>query len=309
MSADANADTNAAAWTQQQERGSMFLMRVMAWIGLNLGRPVARVLLYPISLYFLSMVPKARRASRAYLNRALRRPATWRDVFRHIHTFASTILDRIYLLNDRTELFDLRIHDEALVRQVTADGRGVLMFGAHLGSFEAMRAIGHDKTGVTLALLMFEANAQKLGRLMAAINPAITQEIIALGEFDSMLHVQTRIAQGTIIGMLADRTFQKDEVRWLPFLGEPAPFPLGPFRLASLLRRPLLLMLAAYQGGKRYELHFELLFDFSQPGLKRGEAVNTALEKYVGRLEHYCTEYPYNWFNFYDFWKSDHAPH
>lgn len=286
----------------------MFLLRLMAWISLNLGRRVARLLLYPISLYFFIMVPRARQASRSYLDRALGRPSTWRDGFHHVHTFASTILDRIYLLNDRSNLFDLTVDNEDLVLQATAGGQGVLMLGAHLGSFEAVRAIGHINTGAAVALLMYEANAQKMSRLMAAINPRVTQEIIALGELDSMLQVQTRLSQGAIIGMLADRTFQDDEVQWLPFLGQPAPFPLGPFRLAALLRRPLLLMLGTYQGGKRYKVHFELLFDFSQDGLNRREAVNAALAQYVARLEHYCTAYPYNWFNFYDFWKSGHAP-
>lgn len=286
----------------------MFLLRLMAWIGLHLGRRVARVLLYPISLYFFIMVPRARKASHTYLDRALGRPATWRDGFRHVHTFASTILDRIYLLNDRTHLFDLRVHNEDQVIKATADGQGVLMLGAHLGSFEAIRAAGHNSAASSVALLMYEANAQKMSRLMSAINPGLTQEIIALGELDAMLQVQTRLTQGAIIGMLADRTFRDDEVTWLPFLGTPAPFPVGAFRLAALLRRPLLLMLGIYRGGKHYDIHFELLFDFSQPGLQRREAVQQALAHYVTRLEHYCRAYPYNWFNFYDFWSSEHAP-
>jgi len=287
----------------------MLLLRLMAWVALHLGRRVARALLYPISLYYLIMVPRARRASRTYLDRALGRPATWHDGFRHVHTFASTILDRIYLLNDHPHLFDLQVYNEDLVNTATADGQGVLMLGAHFGSFEAIRAVGHHKANASVALLMYEANAQKMSRLMAAINPGLTQEIIALGELDSMLKVQTRLAQGAIIGMLADRTFQNDEVRWLPFLGQPAPFPLGPFRLSALLRRPLLMMLGTYQGDNRYEVHFELLFDFSQAGLKRPDAIDAALAQYVTRLEHYCTAHPYNWFNFYDFWKSDHAIH
>jgi len=305
-----NGGKQSANWTQQQERGSVFLLRLMAWIGLHLGRRVARLVLYPICLYFLLFAPRAQRASRLYLGRALGRPATWRDVFRHIHTFASTILDRIYLLNDRLDLFDLRIYQEELVLQASGSGEGRLMLGAHMGSFESVRAIGHrNPDAPPVALLMYEANAQKLSQLMSAINPAASQEIIALGEFNAMLQVKTRLDQGAFIGMLADRTFQNDEVTWLPFLGQPAPFPIGAFRLAALLRRPLLLMLGIYRGGRQYDIHFELIFDFSQPGLKRREAVDQALARYVTRLEHYCRAYPYNWFNFYDFWRSDHAPH
>jgi predicted LPLAT superfamily acyltransferase len=244
-----------------------------------------------------------------YLARALGRAVTWRDIFRHIHTFASTILDRIYLLNDRHALFDLRTHQEELVLQASARGEGRLMLGAHMGSFESVRTLGHRTPDAPpVALLMYEANARKLSQLLRSINPAASQEIIALGEFNAMLQVQTRLGQGAVIGMLADRSFQNDEVIWLPFLGQPAPFPAGAFRLAALLRQPLLLMLGIYRGGKQYDIHFELLFDFSQPGLKRQDAIEQALLRYVARLEHYCRAYPYNWFNFYDFWRSDHAP-
>ena len=296
-------------WTQQPERGSMLLLRLMAWIGLRLGRPVARLLLLPISLYFLLFAPAARRASRLYLTRALGRPAHWRDVYRHIHTFSSTILDRIYLLNDRHDLFDLRIHQEALLVQAKNDHEGRLMLGAHMGSFESVRAQRHRYSDAPpVALLMYEANARKLGQLMRSINPAVSQEIIALGELNAMLQVQTRLDQGAFIGMLADRSFQDDEVTWLPFLGQPAPFPTGAFRLAALMRQPLLLMLGIYRGGKQYDIHFEMLFDFSRTDLKRSAAIAQAQARYVARLEHYCRTYPYNWFNFYDFWRSDHAP-
>lgn len=306
--------TRDARWTQQPERGSIGLMRLIAWIGLHLGRPAARLLLYPICLYFMGFAPTPRRAGRAYLARALGRPATWGEQFRHIHTFASTILDRIFLLNDRLELFDFHIHGEELARQASQRGQGRLVLGAHMGSFEAVRAIGHHNPDAPpVALLMYEANAQKMSRVMGAINPAAKQEIIALGEFDAMLRVQTRLSEGAFIGMLADRSFNTeqihDEVRWLPFLGTPAPFPLGPFRLAALLRRPLLLMLGLYQGGRRYDIHFELLADFSLPGLDRRQAIEQAQERYVARLEHYCRVSPYNWFNFFDFWNTGHAPH
>ncbi|MDP3701861.1 MAG: acyl-CoA synthetase [Hylemonella sp.] len=298
-----------ANWTQQPERGSVGLMRLIAWIGLHLGRPTARVILYPICLYFMSFAPAPRRAGRAYLARVLGRPPSWGEQFRHIHTFASTILDRIFLLNDRLDLFEFRVHGEELAREASRCGQGRLVLGAHMGSFEAVRAIGHHNPDAPpVALLMYETNAQKMSRVMHAINPAATQEIIALGELDAMLRVQSRLAEGAFIGMLADRSFQSDEVRWLPLLGTPAPFPLGPFRLAALLRRPLLLMLGLYQGGNRYDIHFELLADFSRPGLDRQQSIEQALALYVARLEHHCRASPYNWFNFYDFWNTGHAP-
>jgi predicted LPLAT superfamily acyltransferase len=35
--------------------------------------------------------------------------------------------------------------------------------------------------------------------------------------------------------------------------------------------------------------------------------IRAAVEAYVARLEALCRAYPYNWFNFHDFWLEDAA--
>ena len=59
------------SWRQQSERGSPFALRLILWIALNLGRPTARLLLYPISIYFLFRAAEQRNASRNYLSLVL----------------------------------------------------------------------------------------------------------------------------------------------------------------------------------------------------------------------------------------------
>ena len=89
------------------------------------------------------------------------------------------------------------------------------------------------------------------------------------------------------------------------FLGQPAPFPVGPWRMAAMLRRPVFFMTGLYLGGNRYQLHFEPLADFSQtPRADRDAAIRAAMQHYADRLTHYCRLAPYNWFNFFDFWQK-----
>lgn len=298
----ATAQGGKADWSTRPERGSPALLRAMAWVALNFGRRFARMLLYPIAFYFFLFGGEARTASREYLARVLPHTPTWRDGFSHVFAFASATLDRVYFLNGRYELFDMHVHGA----EVTEFGEppGLFMMGAHIGSFESIRAIGHQTPHVTVALLMYEENARKISSLMAAINPKAAQEIIALGRVDSMLHLRDRLDQGVVIGILADRTLADDETIEVELLGSKVGLPAGPFRIAAILRRPVLLMLGLYSGPNRYDVHFERIFDFSQTKLPRGEAVRTAAERYAGRLEHFCKLYPYNWFNFYDFWKQ-----
>ncbi|MBU1263873.1 MAG: LpxL/LpxP family acyltransferase [Thiobacillus sp.] len=293
-----------AEWVRRPERSNRAMLRVMTWISLRLGRAPARFVLAGISLYFLLFAPAAKAASRAYLRRALDREPSFADVFRHFHSFASTIHDRLFLLNGRFDLFQLEVHGEDIVQEVLATGRGAILLGAHMGSFEVVRALGRRQPGLRVVMVMYEENARKLNAALAAINPAAVQDIIPLGQLDSMLRVQGCLDQGMVLGVLSDRTLGGDPTLRVPFLGADAEFPVGPMRLAAMLRRPVLFMSGLYLGSNRYAIHFERLADFSE--LERSDrdaAVRSAVTAYAACLERHCRAAPYNWFNFFDFWR------
>jgi len=309
MSDAGNGATTPPAWRQRAERSNLLLLRAMTWISLRLGRRAGRGVLYGIALYFLMTDGAARRASRDYLRRVLDLPSAasvgWRHVFRHFLSFASTIHDRVYLINDRFDLFDIRIHQEQLVAELTAAHHGVFLMGAHVGSFEVLRAVGRRQPGLRVAMVMYEENARKLNAALSAINPAAQQDIVALGHVDSMLRVSELLDGGSVVGMLADRCLNNDPTRPLHFLGDSAEFPVGPFRMAAILRRPVLFMVGLYGANNRYDIHFETLADFSAiPAGGRDAAVQAAMVRYALLLEQHCRAAPYNWFNFFDFWQA-----
>jgi predicted LPLAT superfamily acyltransferase len=275
----------------------------MYWICRRLGRRLGRVLLPFIIGYFLAFAPEARRASRHYLQRVTRGGVGLRDSFRHFWTFASTILDRVYLLADEFDRFDIRLVGEEAIAEAVADPHGAFLLGAHFGSFEVIRAVGRRIPRLRAAMAMYEDNARKINAILEAVNPELMRDIIPLGRFDSMLKVHERLQERRVVGMLGDRSLGEEPVSRFRFLGQEVMFPLGPMRLAAILHRPVLFMAGIYLGGNRYEVHFERLADFSTvaPG-KRSEAIQKAMECYVKRLEWFCRKWPYNWFNFYEFW-------
>lgn len=302
------ASLSAAEWAQTEERSNHHFLRVMTWISLRLGRRIGRVVLAGIAVYFVLFAPGARRASRQYLKRVLGRDANWADGYRHVFSFASTIHDRVYLLNDRWDLFDLRVQGADVLDAVLAQGRGAFLMGAHFGSFEVLRALARRDAAPRVSLLMYPDNARKINDALHAINPAAAQDIIPLGRLDSMLRLQERLDAGGVVGFLADRSLHDDSTATLPFFGLPAPWPRGPLRIAALLKRPVVLMFGIYRGGNRYDVHFERLADFSSIHRnQRAVTIDAALQSYVQRLEMRCVDAPYNWFNFYDFWKGPEA--
>ena len=104
--------------------------------------------------------------------------------------------------------------------------------------------------------------------------------------------------------LLADRARPGNQVATVDFLGNPASLPTAPWQLAAALGAPVVLCFGLYRGGNRYDLHFE---SFLEAGTversRRDELLRTAMQRYADRLAHHARSAPYNWFNFYDFWR------
>lgn len=291
-------------WVAQPERSNTVALRFIVWVALKLGRHAARLLLYPICLYFTILSRETRAASKKYLRKVLDREPGFAEGFRHYHCFAAAILDRVFLFNDQYARFDVRVHGEEIVTDLVTRGEGCILLGAHMGSFEIIRALSRKAPGVRVNLVMYEENARKFNSVLGAINPDLYLPVIALGKVDSMLKVEAALERGELVGMLGDRTIQDEGTVACEFLGAQAQFPTGPIRVAAMLKRPVVLMFGLYRGGNRYDIYFERLVDMRKvPRAEREVLLEQSLRRYVARLEHYCRLAPYNWYNFYDFWK------
>ena len=299
-------------WNRRVERGHAGLIRVMLWLTLRLGWRTGRALLYPITLYFFLAAPGARAASRGFLARATGQPVSSAAVFRHLFAFATMLLDRAFFLTGRTEGYAISVRGLDRLAAALAEGRGVVLLGAHLGSFEVLRTFARTAP-VPVRVLMYRANAGAFSRLIERLDPELAASIIEIGQPESMLRVHESIARGEIVGILADRapargtagagiTGRGAQSIQVPFLGAPAAFPTGPFRLAASLGAPILLFFGVAAGPRRYEVSFEV---FALPAATdRREGLAGAVLCYAARLEQQARAAPFNWFNFYDFWDN-----
>lgn len=289
-------------WAQLPERGTLSALRLIRWIAVRLGRPVGRLCLHPITLYFLLTAGAARRGSRQYLRRALGRAPHWHEVYRHIYTFAATILDRVYLLADSLDRFDVRVHGGELITQQVATGQGCLLLGAHLGSFEVLRVLGVTGRHLPLKILMNVEHNSGITKFLDALNPDIARTVIPLRGPETLLKVQESLHAGELVGVLGDRVATSDKTVRCAFLGTETAFPAGPLLLAGLLRCPVILFFGLYRGGNRYDIYFERLAEQVTIDRRRPETVEHWVRRYVERLEAHTQTAVYNWFNFYDYW-------
>jgi predicted LPLAT superfamily acyltransferase len=298
-----NQALHAQRWLDLPERGNPTMLRVIHWVATRIGRRAARLLLYPIAFYFLLSAHAARRVSYEYLKRALGRPAHWWHVFRHLHCFAATILDRVYLLRGEFHHFDVTLyHREILHRQVESS-HGCILLGSHLGSFEVLRTLGVTQQEFPLKVLMDTEHNENITRLLDALNPEIASTVIAPDRPDTLLRVKESLDAGSLIGTLGDRVSSDGKTTQCQFLGAPAAFPAGPILLAAMMHCPVILFFGLYRGRNRYEIYFEQLAgEITLDRDRRAADIQHWMQRYVERLEHYARLTPYNWFNFYPFW-------
>ena len=295
--------SEADRWATLPERGTPTSLRVIAWIAAHIGRWGARLLLYPITLYFVITARSARRTSYEYLKRLRGESASWWHVFRHFHCFAATILDRVYLLRGDFERFGITVHGKEIVHRQIESRKGSILLGSHLGSFELLRALGVLQRSFSLKVLMDPLHNQNITRFFDALNREIAATVIAPDRPDTLIRVKESLDAGCFIGMLGDRISGGDKTTQCQFLNAPATFTAGPVLLAAMMRCPVILFFGLYRGGNRYEIYFEHFADqIDLDRVRRAEDIQFWMQRYAERLEHYSRLAPYNWFNFYPFW-------
>ena len=300
----------SAEWKRRREGGGRFAVGLIRGMAAAAGRGATRLLLLPITLYFLFRRGAERRDSRAYLGRVFGRPATLGEVARHIHTFAATILDRFFLLHEELRRFDVRVSGVEALHERVDRGQGVLLFGSHLGSFEVLRVLARRRPDYKIRVVLDRGHSKAVTQVLDAINPEIAATVIDAGQPGPaiMLEIQRAAQEGAMIALLVDRAQPGEAVERVPFLGDPAAFPVAPWQIAAVLKIPVMLAFGLYRGGNRYDLVFEEFSDgIDLPRRERAAAIPALIRRYARRLEHHVRDAPYNWFNFYDFWKHEHA--
>jgi len=293
-------------------------MRFTAWAYRTIGRRPAEVLIHAIVAYFFLTDAAGRRASLAYLRRVyatpegkktLGRPPGFWQSFQHYREFGLSIGDRLAIWFGRSEHFEYHFHGEAYMDRIVANGRGAILVGAHLGSFDALRAVSvRKKTKVNV--LMFTRHAERINTLFREISGEPDNLVISVqpGSIDSVFEIKSCIERGELVAILGDRMEPNDRGHGgvVSMLGDPVELPLAPYLLANLLRCPMVMVLAMREGPGRYSVFCEELADRVRlPRRDREKGATELLEAYVRRLEDRVTRYPYQWFNFFDYWSDE----
>lgn len=305
-------------WARMGEHTFVGGIWLLYWLHRALGRTIFRLAMYPVVLVYWLLLPRLRANSRQYLQRlqqatgALGRPAGHRDSLKHVALFAETMLDKLLAMAGRYPWHRVQVEGTHELDALIAGGQGGVIVTAHLGCLELCQVLAERRHQFRLNVLVHTRHAEQFNRLLRRLHPdSAVQllEVTAITPFTAAI-LADKVAAGEWVAIAGDRvpvTASKSVL--VDFLGHPAPFPVGPYVLAGLLRCPLFLLGCIHEGAG-YRIHVQKLA--AQVALPRTQR-DAALQRYAGEfasvLTCLLTKSPYDWFNFFPFWDQTHAAH
>ncbi len=306
--------TEPSAWARRIERGTVQALRFARFLYRTLGRRCVRAILWPIALYFFLTSPLERRVSREWLEAVWnspggretlgKRPGA-RAVLHHMHAFAQNICDRIVLWAGEVDAFAIDHRGGEALLALAREGRGGILVGAHLGSFDMLRLISRQYD-LRVNVLMYTDRSEQVTAFFASLGGESGVRVLRLdpGSVQTAFEIRACLARGEFVGILADRVHPGGRERPIEtvFAGRPAAFPLSVFLLGVVLGAPMFLSLCTATGNARYFAVTEPIFAGGPvPRAEREKVAGEVVEKWVRRLEAHALATPYQWFNFYDF--------
>lgn len=309
----------AAHWAQIAEAGAITGMRFMFGCYKLGGRPLFRIMLAPVILYYFLAHGNARRASLGWIKRlrdqgALKGSSFWLG-FRHFWQFGMALVDKLAVWKGDVRIEDVEVEGSDIIRGLLAEKRGAVLVISHLGNFEICRCLSSRHPQMRLTVMVHSKNSEKFNRFVREQIGHSHTELLQVTEISpaTAMMLSERVERGEFVVIAGDRVPVNAPHNSLmaDFFGEPAPFPAGPFTLAAILKVPMISVFCARDPAlnHRYHIHFEWLTrEVQVPRRQRPQFLQQLVITYARQLEAQCRRYPLQWFNFFDFWRQPTAP-
>ena len=224
--------TRAQAW---KNTALYILVRVAVALLVPLPARVLRGMGRALGVVGYAIFRSARRTARSNVARALPHlgPAAQAALVRRAYlTLGAHLGDAIALLDPHAKLAELPFDDDAraVLDRARAPGRGVLFASAHLGPWERVAATLVAR-GVPLTTLAREGYDPRLTALYDRLRRPRGVGVIYRGQAGAAARIVRTLRRGEVLGAPMDLRSRVPSID-APFLGHPAPTPVGPARIA-----------------------------------------------------------------------------
>ena len=331
---DNDTDGKPVHWSKQEEQASGYgLLKFVLTLFKIFPVVFLRILAFPICFFYFLFSKRGRTESSRFLHMAapfVKDPQTAKKCLsrtgplRHIISFSLALVEKLQSWGGKFALDGIHFMDDIDdLASNLENGKGVFIIASHMGNIELLRALVNDNVtnverDVPLTVIFDMKVNANFSRMVMELNPDSAMDIIGADEIgpQTAILLEEKIAQGGIVTITGDRTTagSMGKIITIPFLGADAPFPHGPFYLASLLNAPVYFVFSLRRGDlsikPEYNMHVHKVSlsggTYGEPRSRKERAKQSLdmASSFAAQLESHCKETPFQWYNFYDFWKE-----
>lgn len=313
-------------WSEEKEIGNRWKALFSVFVYKFLGRTFIILYLIPISIVYFFYSKNRMQSSREYLKRMSKYNKKIKSniicSYKHLLSFVVSIAEKFSAWNGDIPIKDLIVktkddYDEII--DLLNQKKGIIILFSHIGNIELLKALA----------VINEGNPIKNYKINIIIDPKVNKNVnILIGEGknndfidfidasnigpETILSIENKLNNGEIVAIAGDRTSNKtDRVNYVNFLGEDAPFPFGAFLIPILLKYHVYYFFALRENdkilSKKYNFYIyssKIKFDNEElkNRKKKNEIVLDLTKEFASIIEQKAIEYPYQWYNFHDFW-------
>lgn len=285
-----------------QSKGNLLGYKIFVFFIKKSGIRIAYGLLIFVALYYFLTAWKSNKSSFYYFRHRQRYSLfkSIRSVYWHYFIFGQVLIDKVAIRAGLLDRYTFEFDGIEHLKQVFADQKGGILISAHLGNFEVadrfLDAIDlHCK--INLVTSDLEHSAIK-NYLESVTQTASTNYIIIREDLSHIFEINNALSKNELICLTGDRYFEGNKCLETNLLGAPALFPSGPFLIASKMKVPIVFVYVMKEKGLHYHFYARLA------GQVSSRDPQALLEKYTESVSSMVKKYPYQWFNFFQFWKS-----
>ena len=317
--------SNQKHWTEQKEiiKTNKPLKLLLVLLKHTPGFMV-RALIYPVAFFYWIFSPEPRKYAKQYQLQL--REFTGRNIpprispYKHFLSFSLCILEKMegWLGKIKFNKIQYQNDDITSILELLKEGKGAMLITSHLGNMELLRSLSdynYQLVGrnVPVYVIMDMDVNSNFTKTLQSVSPKVSFNVISSNQIgpDTIVTLMEAVESGALVVIAGDRTSpnSKEKNLKINFLGKDASFPYGVFLMPALMKVPVYFMFGLRSRlsifNPKQNVYIEKCHtDFDCPRSDREARIVQCCGEFVARLEKFCILYPYQWYNFFDFWRE-----
>ena len=227
---------------------------------------------------------------------------SFKKTYRNHFLFGQIILDRFAVFAGRKDAFDIEIIGNEHYKRLVNGKKGFIIAGSHIGNFEICGYLLNSTQKKINAVIYSGETAEVQKNRLKILENNNVNLIPVSDDMSHIFAINTALQNGEIASMPCDRNHGSGKAVECDFIQGKADFPLGAFLLAVSFNVEVLAIFVIKVSTKKYTVFTRPIY--AETASNRKRYAENLVRSYVRELEDIVKQYPEQWLNYYEFWKS-----